>query len=144
MEQTSNILAVFEAATADPASPIYFTPVATRPRRDGWTPERQRRYVAALALTGRVDRAAAIVGLSQQSAGRLRLRSDGQGFGLACCAALILARRALHARAAATEGPLGRAFFVSREAEPYETSAEPSEGLSGSLAGSRGGAIARP
>jgi hypothetical protein len=148
MEQTSNILAGLEAATADPDSPLYFTPVTVRARRDGWSPERQRRYVAALALTGRVDRAAALVGLSQQSAGRLRLRPDGESFGLACSAALTLAKRARYARrSAAAKVSLGSAFFVSREAEPSttnETSAQPSEVLCGALAGRRGGAIARP
>jgi hypothetical protein len=159
MEQNRNRLAILEGATADPASPLFFTPVVVRARQDGWTPERQRRFVAALALTGRVDRAAATVGLSQQSASRLRPRPDGESFGLACCAALTLARRASHARlSAGAKVSLGSAFFFLREAEPstlIETSAEPSaarfqtakpagEGAPpASLAGRRGDAIAR-
>jgi hypothetical protein len=142
VEQTSNIIAVLEAATADPASPLHFTPVRLRRRKDGWTPERQRRFVAWVALTGRSDLAAARVGMTPQSACRLRRHSEGSGFAPALEAAYSLAKRAR--RAVAAKG--SSAFFVSREAEPstpHETSAEPSARFSGALARWRGGAIAR-
>jgi hypothetical protein len=45
-----------------PAAALDFTPVPLRSRRDGWTPERQRLYVAALARTGHGGKAAAAVG----------------------------------------------------------------------------------
>jgi hypothetical protein len=133
MEQTSNSLAIYEAATADPDSPLYFTPVAVRTRRDGWSPERQRRFVAELALTGRVDHAAALVGLTPQSAGRLRLRPDGESFGLACSAAITLAKRARYAvRRAEAKGSSGAAFFVLRKPDlPHITKLPPN--LPGSI-----------
>jgi hypothetical protein len=46
-------------------------------RRDGWTAERQLRFLDALASTRSVKAAAASVGLSRESAYRLRNRSDG-------------------------------------------------------------------
>ncbi len=47
---------------------LAFAPVPRRARRDGWTPERQRRYVLALAATGQGGGAAALVGMGPQSA----------------------------------------------------------------------------
>lgn len=49
-------------------------------RRDGWTPERQLRFLAALAETGSVSAAAAVAGMSRESAYRLRSRKEGQLF----------------------------------------------------------------
>src|SRR5687768_6149438 len=72
---------------APPAGPLDFDPVALRHRHDGWTPERQREYVEALADTGFASAAAARVGMSVQSANRLRRRADGRSFDLACRAA---------------------------------------------------------
>ena len=46
-------------------------------RRDGWTAERQLLFLDALAQTRSVTRAAASVGMSRESAYRLRNRSDG-------------------------------------------------------------------
>jgi len=65
-----------------------FLPVPVRPRHDGWTPERQRQFVEALADTGCVSLAAARVGLSAESAYRLRRRDDAKDFDLAWDAAL--------------------------------------------------------
>ena len=52
-------------------------------RRDGWTPERQLRFLAALARTRSVTRAAAAAGMSRESAYRLRARRDGALFAAA-------------------------------------------------------------
>ena len=50
-------------------------PLVTRPiRRDGWTPERRRRYLELLAAGMDVRRACAGVGLSRQAAYTLRRR----------------------------------------------------------------------
>lgn len=49
----------------------HFTPVPLRTRRDGWTPTRQRNFLATLARTGRVVSAAQAVGLSVRSAYKL-------------------------------------------------------------------------
>jgi hypothetical protein len=61
-----------------------FTPVPlTRHRHDGWTPERQRGFIAALARTGVVAQAARSVGMSSASAYNLRRRPHAESFALA-------------------------------------------------------------
>jgi hypothetical protein len=62
--------------------------VPLRIRRDGWTPERQRRFIALLAETRCPSRAARAVGLSRESAYRLRGRPGGESFDAAWNAAL--------------------------------------------------------
>ena len=51
---------------------LTFAPVPTRPRRDGWTPDKQRAFIADLRRHGSVHKAAKSVGMSHQSAWRLR------------------------------------------------------------------------
>ena len=51
-------------------------------RRDGWTAERQVRFLGALADGRSVSRAAAIAGMSRESAYRLRNRSPDSLFAL--------------------------------------------------------------
>ena len=46
-------------------------------RRDGWTPERQLRFLDALERSRSVVKAAAAAGMSRTSAYRLRSRCDG-------------------------------------------------------------------
>jgi hypothetical protein len=53
---------------------------ARRTRRDGWGAARQRAFIAALAETRSVTRAARAVGISRQSAYRLRGEPSGAGF----------------------------------------------------------------
>jgi hypothetical protein len=65
-----------------------FDPVPLRHRVDGWTPERQRAYVEHLAETLCPDTAAALVGMSAESARQLRRRPGAEGFNAACDAAL--------------------------------------------------------
>ncbi|MGI4733304.1 MAG: hypothetical protein ACRYFW_16395 [Janthinobacterium lividum] len=68
------------AALAD-GDPFLFDPVPTASaRRDGWTPDRQRAFVAALATHGEVAAAARAVGMTPQSANRLRRRAGADGF----------------------------------------------------------------
>lgn len=58
-----------------------FMPVPlTRHRHDGWTPERQRGFIAALAETGLVAQAARSVGMSSASAYILRRRPHAESF----------------------------------------------------------------
>lgn len=71
---------------------LIFTPVPLRPRRDGWTPSRQRAFIAALARTGRVVRAAQAVGLSVRSAYRLWHRPGADGLRAAWRMAIDAAR----------------------------------------------------
>jgi hypothetical protein len=68
---------------------LAFTPVATSSTRcDGWTPERQRQFVALLMEFGSVAVAARAVGMTPQSANRLRKRADAESFARAWDAAL--------------------------------------------------------
>ncbi|WP_294329906.1 hypothetical protein [uncultured Sphingomonas sp.] len=68
--------------------PFTFVPVATAPRADGWSAERQRAFIAALASHGGVAAAARAVGMTPQSARRLRQRPDAAGFNRAWDAAV--------------------------------------------------------
>ena len=63
--------------------PLAFAPAAVRPRHDGWTAERQRAFIAALAETGCVSEACAEVGITPRSAYRLREHRAGAAFRLA-------------------------------------------------------------
>ena len=60
--------------------PLSFIPVPCSPRHDGWTPERQRRFIAALASHGGVAKAARMVGMTPQTANRLRRRVGAEDF----------------------------------------------------------------
>ncbi|GAB5486579.1 MAG: hypothetical protein Pars2KO_01490 [Parasphingorhabdus sp.] len=55
-----------------------FTPVQLRARKDGWTPLRQAEFIGVLAETRSVSAAASFVGMSRESAYRLR-RKLGAG-----------------------------------------------------------------
>ncbi|UIJ45376.1 hypothetical protein LZK98_20435 [Sphingomonas cannabina] len=73
----------------DTAEPLAdYTPVEISTRRDGWTAERQRKFLEALAESGRVAVAAQVVGLSVRSAYRLRHHPQGRRFAEAWDAAL--------------------------------------------------------
>jgi hypothetical protein len=67
-------------ALSEPAPTVPFTPVPTRRRVDGWTAERQREFIAALAETGCVSEACAEVGLTPRSAYSLRQHPKGEAF----------------------------------------------------------------
>ena len=72
------------AALAEPALPFLdFTPAPVRARRDGWTPDHQRRFVLHLARGCGVDEAARLVGRSRQTAYALRLRPGAEQFAAA-------------------------------------------------------------
>jgi hypothetical protein len=57
-----------------------FLPVPLRARADGWTPDRQARFIGFLAETGSVAEAARRVGLSRMAAYRLRRRKGADSF----------------------------------------------------------------
>lgn len=65
-----------------------FTPVPRKYRHDGWTPERQRAFIAALADTGSVSRAAAMVNMAQANCYTLRRAPGAESFRRAWEAAL--------------------------------------------------------
>ncbi|HEX8062944.1 MAG TPA: hypothetical protein VF535_06985 [Allosphingosinicella sp.] len=70
----------------DPAD-YRWVPVRRRPRLDGWTEEKQRRFIEVLADTGLVSAAARAVGMSRESAYRLRRSAHGAAFARAWDAA---------------------------------------------------------
>lgn len=57
-----------------------FVPVVRRRRADGWTPARQARFLAALALTRSVAAAARRAGLARETAYRLRRKAGAESF----------------------------------------------------------------
>ena len=67
-----------------------FEPVPRKYRHDGWTPERQRAFIGALADTGSVSRAARYVNMSPEGAYYLRRRPGAESFPRAWEAALDL------------------------------------------------------
>lgn len=73
--------------------PFDFTPVPLRVRRDGWTPERQRRFVDLLASGCGPSEAAQAVGKTKQTAFALRVRPGAEGFCAAWDAAVEYARQ---------------------------------------------------
>lgn len=84
MEQTDSAhgddaTAVTTAHPYDPAD-YRWVPVRRKPRLDGWTEEKQRRFIEELADTGIVRVAAKAVGMTPQSANRLRRSPDGAAF----------------------------------------------------------------
>lgn len=70
----------------DPAD-YRWVPVRRRPRLDGWTEEKQRRFIETLADTGLVNVAARAVGMTRESAYRLRRAGHGAAFARAWDAA---------------------------------------------------------
>jgi hypothetical protein len=113
----------FEASTAPPPDerdPLDFRPVPVRARKDGWTAERQRRFVALLAVGCGPSEAAKAVGLSKQSAFSLRRRKGAESFAAAWDSAVAFAaRRRAAARpkgdfARAVEGVLVPRFYRGR------------------------------
>ncbi|RHW16321.1 hypothetical protein D1610_15875 [Sphingomonas gilva] len=73
--------------------PLAFAPVKTAARHDGWTPARQRDFIAQLARIGVVGAAAKAVGMSAKSAYALRKRAgEGSGFAAAWAGALDIGR----------------------------------------------------
>ena len=65
-----------------------FNPAVPRQRHDGWTPARQQAFVAALAESGCVADACRRIGVSRESAYKLRRRYDATDFRLSWDAAL--------------------------------------------------------
>lgn len=60
-----------------------FTPVPLRFRNDGWTPMRQADFLGRLAETGSVTAAARHVGMTRESAYRLRSKPGAASFAAA-------------------------------------------------------------
>ena len=111
---------------APSSAPIDFTPAAIRARRDGWTPERQRAFIAALALRPSVTAAATSVGLSARSAYKLRGKAGAEGFAAAWDRAIeaAFARRIAAAAAAVpdiVDGSTVPYFYGGRQRGEFQS-----------------------
>ncbi|MDF7777807.1 hypothetical protein P1X14_21305, partial [Sphingomonas sp. AOB5] len=94
-----------------------FAPVPRKTNRhDGWTPERQKAFVEALADTGSVRRAAAMVNMSQANAYALRRAHGADEFRRAWDAALDFGLKRLKDLAfeRAIEGELVPVFVAGK------------------------------
>jgi hypothetical protein len=80
----------------DSPDPFAFTPVPVTTRRDGWTPERQRAFIDALAEHGCVSLAARTVGMTPQTANRLRKRAGSEDFARAWDAARNIGQQIMY------------------------------------------------
>jgi len=81
-----------------------FHPVPVGTRRDGWTVERQARFIGMLVETRSVAAAARAVGMGRESAYRLRKRPGAAGFAAAWDAALGKERESVRAHLAKSTG----------------------------------------
>lgn len=70
-------------------------PVTRKPRKDGWSPQRQREFIAELAASGSVEFACMRVQMSPSSAHRLRRSPGAEQFSAAWDVALEHAARVL-------------------------------------------------
>jgi hypothetical protein len=68
--------------------PLAFTPVPRKHRHDGWTADRQRAFIAALAATGSVKAAARAINMAAEGAYYLRRAPGADSFRAAWEAAL--------------------------------------------------------
>jgi hypothetical protein len=104
-----------DAAPSPPASAaiLDFAPVPVAPRADGWTAEKQRAFIEALADTGSVPLAAKSVGMGVEGAYRLRRRADASAFAAAWDAAYgVMTQRLTDAAfARAIHGVANPVFF---------------------------------
>lgn len=70
-------------------------PVLKKRRKDGWSPDKQRAFIEALADSGSVATAAQRVGMSESSAYRLRRSPGAEAFDRAWSAAIDAASKKL-------------------------------------------------
>ena len=83
--------ATTKSAHAEPVEALGFTPVPRHyQRHDGWTPDRQTRFIAALADLGSVRAAAHAVNMTPEGAYLLRRHPEAEQFRAAWEAALAL------------------------------------------------------
>jgi hypothetical protein len=109
-----------EEAFADFGDLLDFEPVPRRPRADGWTPDLQRAFIAALAVTGSPRRAARAVGKAQYGAEQLRKAKGAEGFNAAWDRAMALAAEKGRHRLAA-----GISAAIEADARPDLVKAAP-------------------
>jgi hypothetical protein len=90
----------------DDSDLLDFTPVPLRARGDGWTAQRQRAFILGLRLTRSVSAAAALLGMSRETAYRLRARRGAGSFTAAWDTALALPPLGAEERGTVVDGRL--------------------------------------
>jgi hypothetical protein len=75
------------------AAPDFVPVPLKRIRHDGWTPERQMRFIEVLSVTGQVSAACRAVGISRKSAYKLLDHPEAESFAAAWQAALTSGRQ---------------------------------------------------
>ncbi len=115
LPQPENALVAQPVAAEAPDDPGFdptrykWVPVLRKPRKDGFTPQRQVAFIRALAETGCVEHAAQAAGMSVASCYRLRHSPGAEAFAAAWTAALGHAARRL------VDVAFDRAFNGSQE-----------------------------
>lgn len=105
-----------------------FEPVPRRAHANGWTPEHQRAFIAALAITGSPRQAARHVGRAAFGAEQLRTAKGGRSFAVAWEAALEVARDRELAYLHGNLGELARKTEEARAQAKAEGSPVPTPG----------------
>jgi hypothetical protein len=77
---------------------LRFTPVPLRAQHNGWSPARQQRFILSLARGLDVSEAARMLGMTRQSAYRLRERTGAESFAAAWDRVQAFARKAASIR----------------------------------------------
>ncbi|QIL02921.1 hypothetical protein G7078_09090 [Sphingomonas sinipercae] len=128
-----------EGQFAEVGDILHFAPVPRRPQVGNWTPDQQRAFIVALAITGSPKRAGIAIGRDDRGAMKLRTAKGGESFSKAWDAALAIfaekekaaererTKGRLEARAGrhGSAGPSGRSkedqeADLAREREDYE------------------------
>jgi hypothetical protein len=99
----------------DDSDILDFTPVPLRGRQDGWIPDRQRGFLLALRHLRSVCAAARFVGLSRETAYRLRRRPEAASFAAAWDKALALPPAGAAERGTVLDGRLVPVLRGGRE-----------------------------
>jgi hypothetical protein len=104
-----------------PVEEFVFTPVPVKARRDGWHPARQHGFIVRLALCGCPATAARCVGMSRESAYRLRARPGAESFAAAWERALGWgeSRQQDMALEQALCGGIKRVYYRGRKVDEY-------------------------
>jgi hypothetical protein len=110
---------------------LEFEPVPRRPRANGWTPEVQRHFIAALAVTGSDRQAAHAVGKAQFGVDQLKKAKGNEGFLAAHARALAMAADDKSRRLAAGLHAVTAPAALWRPPEPAWSKAESRQILPG-------------
>ncbi|HUE80020.1 MAG TPA: hypothetical protein VMN38_10365 [Sphingomicrobium sp.] len=117
-----------DAGAGDFSDLLAFAPVPRKNARcDGWTPERQRGFIAALAATGSPRQAAQAIDMAPSGLDRLRADEGSESFRAAWDRALAIAAQANSARIAAGVAAATAKYAPVPPSSPAGDDVEPEE-----------------